>query len=398
VPGVGDPKMMARELTVRIFCTPHALRNRLARRDGDTRQISRLLVMRPDHLGDLLFATPTLDLIRQAFPTAYITGVVGPWGRAMWEGNPNLDALQVVPFPGIVERVGGAEPYRLLARSAEQIAEGRFDLGVTLRFDHWWGAALMWAAGVPRRWGYDTPGMRSWLTGRVPYTPGRHEVEQDLRLAHATIKAAGTIYTPPLQIDRAQGQPPLTPPNMSEPPLELLASWLSADAEKRVVIHPGTAGANKLWTIQGWAEVADRLAAGGYSVVLTGAPNEQTLCARIVQTTSSKPLDLSGRTASISELAWILDKAYMVLGVDSGPLHIADALGKRTLHLYGPSDERSWAPWGDPRLHRTLRAPGTYPTEILGVDVRQMEGGPEMRAITVEMVMKEIEALKAVRP
>ncbi|HYP41395.1 MAG TPA: glycosyltransferase family 9 protein, partial [Chloroflexia bacterium] len=125
-----------------------------------------------------------------------------------------------------------------------------------------------------------------------------------------------------------------------------------------------------------------------------GAPNEQTLCARIVQATSSKPLDLSGRTASISELAWILDKAQMVLGVDSGPLHIADALGKHSLHLYGPSDERSWAPWGDPRLHRTLRAPGTSPTEILGVDVRQMEGGPEMRAITVEMVMKELEQLR----
>ncbi|HET6263063.1 MAG TPA: glycosyltransferase family 9 protein, partial [Chloroflexia bacterium] len=277
MPGVGDPKMLARELMVRIFCTPHALRNTLARGHGDPRQVTRLLVMRPDHLGDLLFATPTLDIIRQAFPTAYITGVVGPWGRAMWEGNPNLDELQVVPFPGIVERVGGAEPYRLLARSAEQIAEGRYDLGVTLRFDHWWGAALMWAAGVPRRWGYDTPGMRSWLNGRVPYTPGRHEVEQDLRLAHATIKAAGTIYTPPLEIDRAQGRPPLTPPNSSAPPLDLLASWLCADAEKRVVIHPGTAGANKLWTIQGWAQVADRLAADGCSVVLTGAPNEQTL-------------------------------------------------------------------------------------------------------------------------
>jgi heptosyltransferase-2/heptosyltransferase-3 len=385
--------MLARELMVRIFCTPQALQNKLARHGDNTGRINRVLVMRPDHLGDLLFATPTLDLIRQAFPAAYITGVVGPWGRAMWEGNPNLDALQVVPFPGIVERVGGAEPYRLLARSAEQIAEGRYDLGLTLRFDHWWGAALMWVAGVPRRWGYDTPGMQSWLTDRVPFTPGRHEVEQDLRLAHATIKATGTTYTPPLQIEREQGQPPLAPPNMTEPSPDLLAPWLSADAARRVVIHPGTAGANKLWTIKGWAEVADRLAADGYSVVLTGAPGEQTLCARIVQTTSSKPLDLSSRTASISELAWLLDKAHMVLGVDSGPLHIADALGKRTLHLYGPSDERSWAPWGDPRLHRALRAPGTLPTEILGVDVRHIEGGPEMRAITADMVMKEIAEL-----
>jgi ADP-heptose:LPS heptosyltransferase len=393
VPGLGDPKMLARELLVRIFCQPHALRNSQARHGGRSAPIKRILVMRPDHLGDLLFVTPTLDLIRQAFPGAHITGLVGPWGRAMWEGNPNLDALEVVPFPGIVERVGGVEPYRLLARSAAQIAGGRYDLGVTLRFDHWWGAALMWAAGIPRRWGYDTLGMKSWLTGLVPHTPGRHEVEQDLALAQAMMEAVGIRHVVPPRIDRTHGQPALTPPNISEPPLAMLDGWMNADADKRVVIHPGTAGANKLWTVRGWAEVADKLIAEGYSVVVTGAPNEQALCARIVEATTGKPLDLSGRTTSIAELSWVLDKAYMVLGVDSGPLHIADALGKRTLHLYGPSDERSWAPWGDPRLHRALRAPGTHPTEILGVDVRHIEGGPEMRAISVDMVMKEIEEL-----
>lgn len=394
MPGIADPKMLAREMLVRIFCAPRALRNRLARRDDKAGQIKRILVMRPDHLGDLLFATPTLDLIRQAFPAARITGVVGPWGRAMWAGNPNLDALEVVTFPGIVERVGGVEPYRLLARSAAQIAHGRYDLGLTLRFDHWWGAALMWAAGIPRRWGYDTPGMQSWLTNRVPHTHRMHEVERDLRLAQAMIEAVGVKRDSPLEIDGARGQPPLTPPNTSEPPQGLLDPWLKADAQQRVVIHPGTAGANKLWTVMGWAEVADRLAAQGCSVIITGAPHERTLCARIVEAATSKPPDLSGRTASIAELTWVLDRARMVLGVDSGPLHIADALGKRTLHLYGPSDERSWAPWGDPRLHRGLRAPGTRPTEILGVDARDIEGGPEMRAITVEMVMKEIEELR----
>lgn len=385
-----DPRMLARELLVRAFCTPHAARNRLTGR-GKSRKIERILVMRPDHLGDLLFATPTLDLIRQAIPDAHITGLVGPWGGAMWEGNPNLDALEVVPFPGIVERVGGLEPYKLLARSAAHIAQGNYDLGITLRFDHWWGAALMWAAGIPRRWGYNTPGMKSWLTNAVPFTPNKHEVEQDLRLASALLEAVGARHALPPPIDRTNAKPPLTPPTLSAPPAGLLDPWLNS--EKRVVIHPGTAGANKLWTIRGWADVADRLAAHGYSVVVTGAPNEQSLCARIIETAESKPLNLAGRTENISQLAWILNKAEMVLGVDSGPLHIADALNKRTLHLYGPSDERSWAPWGNPHLHRAFRAPGTHPTAILGVEVRNIEGGHEMRAITVEMVMREIAEL-----
>ena len=61
--------------------------------------------------------------------------------------------------------------------------------GIVLRFDHWWGAALLWASAIPRRWGYGTPGMSAWLTGSVPYVPGRHEVEQDLHLVEAAIHA-----------------------------------------------------------------------------------------------------------------------------------------------------------------------------------------------------------------
>src|SRR3982751_3539402 len=99
----------------------------------------------------------------------------------MWEGSPKLDALVTVPFPGIAGSAeGGAiAPYRLLRDCADKVAKEQFDLGIALRFDHWWGAALMWASGIPRRWGYNTPGMDAWLTDKVPYVKGRHEVEQD---------------------------------------------------------------------------------------------------------------------------------------------------------------------------------------------------------------------------
>jgi heptosyltransferase-2/heptosyltransferase-3 len=105
-------------------------------------------------------------------------------------------------------------------------------------------------------------------------------------------------------------------------------------------------------------------------------------------------MNLAGQTANLAELAWVLDQAHLILGVDSGPLHIAAALNKPTLHLYGPSDETIWGPWGDPHKHRTLRAPGTRPTMHLEVGSQELEGGPEMRAITPEMVMAEVERLK----
>lgn len=362
-------------------------------------EIKRILVIRPDHLGDLLFATPALEEIRNAFPQAHITGAVGPWGRAMWEGNPNVDALEVIAFPGIAAKTGGnpLAPYLLLGKVASRLAREKYDLGIVLRFDHWWGAALMWAAGMPRRWGYDVPGMGGWLTDAVPYVSGRHEVEQDLRLVEAVVGAVVGVHgrTPlHMRINRVKGEPPLRPPCPTPLDKEILGGWL--EASRRVVIHPGTGAANKLWTVSGWAEVADRLVEEGWSVALTGAPDEVELVQAIASASTSKPLSMVGKTAGLAQLVWVLDKAHMVLGVDSGPLHIAVALGKPTLHLYGPSDETIWGPWGDPSKHRAFRAPGTRPTMRLDVGSRELEGGVEMRGITAEMVMDQVKQLERI--
>ncbi|MFL5732703.1 MAG: glycosyltransferase family 9 protein [Chloroflexia bacterium] len=348
----------------------------------------RIVVVRPDHLGDLLFATPALVRLRRAFPSATIDGLVGPWGRAMWADSPYLDSLDTLPFPGIDggERGGMLEPYSLLGREAGKLRRRGYDLGVVLRFDHWWGAALLWASMIPRRWGYRTPGMGEWLTSAVPYTPGRHEVVQDLYLMEALVRRAAPGSSlerlKPVRVNREMGEPALTPPRPN-PAAGVPVGWL--DTPRRVVIHPGTGAANKLWTIAGWAEVASWLAGEGWSVALTGSPAERPLAEAIEAGASGKLHNLAGRTSDLGQLAWVLDRAHLVLGVDSGPLHVAAALHKPTLHLYGPSDETIWGPWGNPRTHKALRAPGTHPTMRLDVASRDLEGGPEMRAITVGM-------------
>ncbi|HUP28074.1 MAG TPA: glycosyltransferase family 9 protein [Chloroflexia bacterium] len=399
-----NPKTPARTALIRLLYGAQASgfrRESLRRRARDEEDpIKRILVVRPDHLGDLLFATAALDRIRKAFPGAHITGLVGPWGKAMWQGNPSLNALQVLPFPGIsAARTRALSPYLMINKSAWKLFQRRYDLGIVLRFDHWWGAALLWAAGIPQRWGYSTPGMDTWLTGSVPYSPGRHEVEQNLTLVEAMLgSVAGPsrlqrIGTP--EVDRGQGVPSLRPPRGEPLQPELARAWLLSP--RHAVIHPGTAAANKLWTIDGWAEVARRLTSEGWSVALTGSPEEQKLAGAIeAQVGSGAPLvNLAGKTANLGQLVWVLGQADLVLGVDSGPLHIADALGKRTLHLYGPSDEQIWGPWGDLHRHRALRAPGTAPTMHLDVGSTALEGGPEMKAITPDMVMSEVKSLLA---
>ncbi len=390
---MSSTKTVVRDALLRV--TSPRLMWMVSRRMG--RPIKRVLVIRPDHLGDLLFATPALKRIREGFPDARITGMVGPWGRAMWEGNPDLDELKVLRFPGIGGgREGGVlAPYMLLRREGIRLEREEYDLGIVLRFDHWWGAALMAAARIPHRWGYATPGMGEWLTNAVPYRPGKHEVEQNLIMVQAMLEGMGACKLPPLEIDRDKGIPQLRPPKAEQPDNPTIEEWLNT--ERRVIIHPGTMAANKLWTIEGWAEVASRLAENGWSVALTGSPQEKPLTDAIlsrIQNPQSKIRNLVGLTANLAQLVLVLEKADMVLGVDNGPLHIADALDKPTLRLYGPSDDSIWGPWGDPRVHRVLRAPGTRPTQRLDVGSKELEGGPEMRAIPVEVVMAEINTLK----
>ncbi len=370
----------------------------LRRRVRGGGEIRRILVVRPDHLGDLLFATPALERIRKAFPGAHITGAVGPWGRAMWEGNKSINALYEIPFPGIKaeKEKWPLAPYTILNQHASWLYHKRYDLGIILRFDHWWGAALLWAAGVPRRWGYDTPGMGSWLTNTVPYVPGKHEVEQDLALVEPVMQkyvdSARLQRMGGVEIARGRGIPALRPPQPSSLPIGLADSWLAAP--RRAVIHPGTAAANKLWTLDGWAEVAKKLGEEGWAVALTGSPDEERLTEAIASRVEDNSLlSLAGKTANLGQLVSVLGAADMVLGVDSGPLHIAASLGKPTLHLYGPSDERIWGPWGNSITHRVLRAPGTKPTMRLEVGSPALEGGADMQAITVEMVMQEVTAL-----
>ena len=374
-----------RDRALRLLFPPRPVRPR----PGPPR---RILIIRPDQLGDLLFATPALEQIRTAWPAAHLTGLVGPWGRAIWERQPALDALETLPFPGIVARPRRPwDPYTLLRSAARRLRAGDYDLALVLRFDYWWGALLAEQAGIPRRWGYDLPALAPFLTDRAPYCPGRHEVAQNLALVAAA--TAGLPGVAPPLVDRAAGRPPLRFPVTAEE-----AAW-AADrfpVAGGMAIHPGTNASLKLWTVAGWAAVAGWLLARGCPVVFTGTAAESPLIAAIrahlpPELRAQAP-SLAGET-TLGQAGALFARCRLVLGVDSGPLHIAGAVGARTLRLYGPSDEAIWGPWGPAARNVVLRAPGTVPGHFLDPARQALEGGPEMQALPPEQVIAALAAM-----
>jgi lipopolysaccharide heptosyltransferase II len=352
---------------------------------------SSILLIRPDHLGDLLFTTPALRALREAFPQARITGLVGPWAEAVVASNPCLDEVLLCPFPGFTRQPKRSiiEPYIVLWRYARLLREKEFDLAVVLRFDHWWGALLAYLARIPRRAGYDIAEVKPFLTDAVPYVPGRHEVEQNLAL----VEAAGL-----------QGEHPITP---AAYPLEFrlraqdlafatryLAEQGVGEDDPLVCIHPGAGAPVKLWRKEGWARVADALVKGyGAKVILTGSASEEPLVQAIAERMASQPLVAAGQT-TLGGLAALMARCRLALGVDSGPLHLAVAVGTPTVHLYGPVDSRTFGPWGDPARHVVLTSDmDCIPCNRLDYRAEELGAHPCVRDISEAQVTEAAKQL-----
>lgn len=322
----------------------------------------RILVIRPDHLGDLLFATPALHLLRASFPDAHLAALVGPWGEAVLAGNRDIDEILPCPFPGFTRQPkrNPLAPYALLRDEARRLAAMQFDLALALRFDHWWGGWLAAAAGIPQRLGYAVPEVAPFLTRAIPYVPGRHEVVQNLALALAAGEGEGlSVNGERSAISGGEGFDSdwrLRFAVAAEEE-EGAAALLPAADRPLVAIHPGSGAAVKRWQPAAWAELAGRLAGEhGAQVVFTGSAGEAGLIDPVLALLAagpplpSQPLSLAGQT-SLGALAAVYRRCSLVIGPDSGPLHLAVAAGAPTIHLYGPVDRRTFGPWGDAQRH-----------------------------------------------
>jgi lipopolysaccharide heptosyltransferase II len=349
-------------------------------------QSLRILVIRPDHLGDLLLTTPVLRLLRQRYPQAHITALLGPWGAPVLAHNPHVDEIITLPFPGFARgpKPSPWQPYGLLRHWARRL-RGQYDLALILRFDHWWGAWLAHLAGVPWRVGYAVPEVAPFVSHAVPYRVGRHEVEQNLVLGIrdwvlGTGESLDESYSP---VDF---------------PLEFYVSrqaekWANAflhsgEGVSPIAVHPGAGAAVKLWRVEGWAAVADALAQEtGAPVLLTGSQAEQTLCGEIARRMKTSAQVMAGQT-TLDQLAALFARCQLVLGPDSGPLHLAVAVGAPTVHLYGPVDKATFGPWGAPERHRvSTSAWPCVPCNRLDYGPDELAHHPCVREIRVEQVL-----------
>jgi heptosyltransferase I len=336
----------------------------------------RILIVKLSSFGDVLHAMPTLEALRDAYPSAHITWLVEAAYAPLLSGHPALDEVWVAPRLRPAEFFSGTNA-ATLRRLVRQLRARPFDLVVDVQ-----GLlkSALWVALArsPRKVGYDQTRELSYLalTERVtPFDPEAHAVQRYLNLAHHL----GAPPAPPrfrLGLDAAADIAALIPPATGAP---------------LAVLHPGARWASKLWPPASWARLAEWLQAQGFQVAVTGSRADQELAGGILAQCRSPLVNLAGAT-SLGQLAAILRKTRLAVTTDTGVMHLAAALGTPVTALFGPTAPWRTGPFGEG--HRVVR---------LGLACSPCfkRRCPEPRCLTdlaPEMVAAACEKILSVRP
>lgn len=344
------------------------------------RLTGRILLIRPDHIGDVLLTTPAIHALRAALPRAELHALVGPWAASSLAGYDEVDQVLTLPFPGFTREDDGdlQSPYRLAWQTSRYLRRIGYDSAIIFRPDHWWGALVAFLAGIPERVGYNLPDTAPFLTRRIAHQH-QHVVLQNMRLVER--------WTGPTTPENTVYQFPVAP--IDQGYIDgYLQEWGIAPDQRLLCIHPGTGTWVKHWEEKRWAEVADTLT-GQFNapVVFTGSERELQLVRRIAGHMQQPCCIIAGET-QVNQLAALFTRAQVVIGPDSGPLHLAAAVGAPTVTLFGPADPVEFGPWGAPNAHIALTSNiGCRPCRILDWADDDPIYHPCVRDITVAQVL-----------
>ena len=306
----------------------------------------RLLVVRLGAMGDILHALPAATALRQAHPDWEIGWLVEPRWQALLKAKsgdwgsenescrgaaqPLVDRLHFAPVKQWARRPLTLETVREVAALRRELRACAYhavlDFQGAIR-----SAILARLAGAPRAIGEATPREwpARWLFSERVVTHGAHVIQQDIELAAAV---AG---------DTLASVPPWLPVHSEA------EAWcnalLAGDDRAIALLNPGAGWGAKRWPIERYAAVAQGLAERGLRVLVNVGPGEEPLAAEVQSATAGAAAPLA---ASLPQLIALVRRIAICIAGDTGPLHLACALGRPVVGIYGPTDPARNGPFG----------------------------------------------------
>jgi heptosyltransferase-2 len=288
----------------------------------------RIVIRAPNWLGDAILSLPAVRDVRRHFPSARLEVLARPW---------------VAPLYGAVREVDGVRESRGVRPDASQL-RGSFDTAVLLP-NSFASALSVWRAAVPERWGYATD-LRGPLLTRRARVPSSVRGRSQVYYYRAMLAGVGLDVT-----------------TEADASLSCPAEWaargeerLGGDDTPWIGLNPGAFfGSAKRWIPERYAAAGELLARRmGAKVAILGGAAERPLGEAIAAGLRAPVRMLCGET-TLPELVGVLSHLRLLLTNDSGPMHVAAALGVPVVAVFGPTDWRETAPVGS--RHRLVREP-----------------------------------------
>ena len=307
-------------------------------------EYKKILIVRLDRIGDVLLSTPVIKALRDAYPDSYLSFMVRPYAREIVEGNPGLNSVIIYYKEGREKGFFGNLKF------IWRLRKERFDLALILHPTA--RSHLVTAlAGIPERVGYDKK-KGFLLTKRIPHTKQfglKHEIEYTLDiLKYIGVDAKDKALYMPMKSE------------CEEKVKDILARNGIRDSDDIIVINPGASCPSRRWSTERFAKLADSLVAGrGAKILIISGSMDKVFGDRVASFMTKRHLNLSGKT-SIGDIASIFRRARLVISNDSGPVHVACAVGTPVIAIFSRSNRglspKRWGPTGkdDIVLHKDV--------------------------------------------
>ena len=282
--------------------------------------VRTIAVLRPNAVGDFMFALPALHALRGSYPDAHIIVLGKQWHADFLRGRPGPfdEVVALPPYPG----VGGEPDAGIAPASGLRIMHGLRERGIDLALQMYGGGRysnpFLKELGAPLTAGTATPDAEP-LDRILAY--GAH-VNRRLELLQvaALVGAQPRLMPRELQVtpeDRVMAEQAMPP----------------APGERIVILHPGASDPRRRWPPERFAQVADALARHGATMVISATAEERDIANEIESSMAHRPVNLAGRL-SLRALCGLLERSTMMLSNDTGPLHMALSLGKPGVGIF----------------------------------------------------------------
>jgi heptosyltransferase-1 len=338
-----------------------------------------ILLIKPSSLGDVVMALPALSALRRSFPQARIHWLIRPEFAPLIEGHPHVDEIILFDRKFLAQAWRNAAAGRGLLSLVSELRRRRFDAVLDLQGLFRTGL-LAWLSGCRQRFGPRWREMAHlfYTTSVPPRLEWIHVVDYYLKLVEAM--GGSDLRAEFVVPERSAAQTAARD----------LQSRQKTDLDRYAVVIPGSAQTSKCWPVERFAALVDRLVSEhGLTVAATGGRAEKAMIERIRSLAKHPPANLASQTA-LPELVEVLRGAKLVVSNDTGPGHIAAALGRPLVMMFSWSNPLRVGPYGRPQCVVARDA------DRRGLANRSRNAQHSIRHITLdEVYAKVVEQLQA---